>query len=146
MTEHTLNSILLIDDDPDILEFNELLIDQVNISKKIFQAKNGSEALELFNNFLNNNLKDVPDLIVLDINMPKMNGLEFLRLFDKVSKTSELYHVKILISSSIEDEEIRKEYQSYRNVIGTTYKPLSKKILTEMLNENFNNLLSYNSI
>jgi CheY-like chemotaxis protein len=146
MTEHTLNSILLIDDDPDILEFNELLIDQVNISKKIFQAKNGSEALELFNNFLNNNLKDVPDLIILDINMPKMNGLEFLRLFDKVSKTSELYHVKILISSSIEDEEIRKEYQSYRNVIGTTYKPLSKKILTEMLNENFNNLLSYNSI
>ena len=144
MTEHTLNSILLIDDDPDILEFNELLIDQVNISKKIFQAKNGSEALELFNNFLNNNLKDVPDLIVLDINMPKMNGLEFLRLFDKVSKTSELYHVKILISSSIEDEEIRKECQSYRNVIGTTYKPLSKKILTEMLNENFNNLLSNN--
>lgn len=63
--------ILLVDDEPDILEFMEYNLRKENY--EISKASNGMEALEIAK-------KEHPDLIILDIMMPEMDGIETCRL------------------------------------------------------------------
>jgi CheY-like chemotaxis protein len=64
-------SIMLVDDEAHIRKFISLLLRHLGVSK-IFEATNGSEALELYK-------KETPDLVMLDVNMPVMDGIETLR-------------------------------------------------------------------
>ena len=64
-------SILLVDDEAHIRKFISLLLRHLGI-KKISEAKNGSEALEVYQ-------REKSDLILLDVNMPVMDGIETLR-------------------------------------------------------------------
>jgi two-component system alkaline phosphatase synthesis response regulator PhoP len=71
------NKILIVDDEPDILE-----ILKYNLEKgkyKIFTANNGKEAITVAND-------KSPDLIILDVMMPEMNGIEVCKLLRKSSK------------------------------------------------------------
>ena len=69
-----LECILLIDDDDEDNFYHKIVIERMNITKRIEVAYNGLEALE----FLQKESQIIPELIFLDINMPKMNGWEFL--------------------------------------------------------------------
>ena len=71
-------SILLVEDDTiEIMKFNRTVA-SLNINCNIKEAKNGEEALEALK------LKDqLPDIILLDLNMPKVSGLEFLKIIKK---------------------------------------------------------------
>ena len=71
-------SILLVEDDTiEIMKFNRTVAN-LNINCNIKEAKNGEEALEALK------LKDqLPDIILLDLNMPKVSGLEFLKIIKK---------------------------------------------------------------
>ena len=76
MSEPKLLNILLVEDDKVDVKNVERALRKNNISNPLFVASNGLEALRM--------LRDgtVPGsrrLIVLDLNMPKMNGIEFLR-------------------------------------------------------------------
>jgi two-component system, OmpR family, alkaline phosphatase synthesis response regulator PhoP len=62
--------ILLVDDEPDILEFMEYNLKKENYT--VFKANNGSEALTMA-------AKEKPDLVILDIMMPEMDGIETCR-------------------------------------------------------------------
>jgi two-component system chemotaxis response regulator CheY len=64
-------SILLVDDESHIRKFMSLLLRHLGIAR-IFEAPNGSAALEVYK-------KEKPDLILLDVNMPQMDGIETLR-------------------------------------------------------------------
>ena len=88
------NNILIIDDEkPDLLYLNSLLSDDYSI----FVAKDGSEAIEKANELL-------PDLILLDILMPGMNGYEAFALLKSSEKTREIPVIFITGLSSNEDE------------------------------------------
>lgn len=63
----------------------------------VLEAKNGAEALELYK-------KENPDLVVMDIVMPEMDGIECLRNIKLINK-----HSKVLILSSVGNKEILKE-------------------------------------
>ena len=65
--EQSKHKILLVDDEPDIIEFI-----QYNLKKagyRVFSARNGKEAVEMAE-------KHLPDLILLDVMMPEMDGIE----------------------------------------------------------------------
>jgi CheY-like chemotaxis protein len=64
-------SIMLVDDEAHIRKFISLLLRHLGVSK-IFEAPNGQEAVELYK-------KELPDLVMLDVNMPIMDGIETLR-------------------------------------------------------------------
>ena len=64
-------SILLVDDEAHIRKFMSLLLRHLGVTK-IFEAPNGHAALEVFK-------KEKPDLVMLDVNMPQMDGIETLR-------------------------------------------------------------------
>ena len=64
-------SIMLVDDEAHIRKFISLLLRHLGVTR-IYEASNGSEAIELYK-------KESPDLILLDVNMPVMDGIETLR-------------------------------------------------------------------
>lgn len=64
------HKILLVDDEPDILEFMEYNLRKEDFT--VFKANNGKEALEMAQ-------RELPDLIILDIMMPEMDGIEACR-------------------------------------------------------------------
>ena len=84
-----MNKILVVDDDPHIREVISFALEKANMAVTL--ANDGKQALESYN-------KSQVDLIILDINMPEMDGLECCR---EIRKTSE---VPILFLSSRDDE------------------------------------------
>ncbi|WP_353132060.1 response regulator [Pseudopedobacter sp.] len=115
--------ILIIDDD----EINNFiatkLIDRITPVAKVFTCLNGKEGIE----FLEENISDkdnLPDIILLDINMPIMNGWEFLDAFEKI-KDRIGKDIKInMLSSSVYNDDITKA-QTYSTVSKFISKPLT---------------------
>ena len=108
-------SLLLIDDDEiERMKFKRVC-QKNNFTHTIIEAKNGEYALEL----LKNN-EPSPDLIILDLNMPKMNGIEFLNI---LKSDDELKFIPIIIMSSSENYLDVKECYKI-GIAGYIIKPL----------------------
>ena len=73
-------SIMLVDDEAHIRKFISLLLRHLGVDR-IMEAANGSLAIELYK-------KEQPDLVMLDVNMPVMDGLETLRALKAVSEVA----------------------------------------------------------
>lgn len=110
------NHILIIDDDLMLLKtVEEILSDQYNVSV----AKSGIQAL----NLLNKNI--IPDLILLDIDMPQMDGYETLEEIKKISGC-ELIPIIFLTGFSEMDYEVRG---LKAGAVDYIVKPFAKEIL-----------------
>jgi two-component system, chemotaxis family, chemotaxis protein CheY len=70
-------SIMLVDDEAHIRKFISLLLRHLGVDR-IMEASNGSVAIELYK-------KEQPDLVMLDVNMPVMDGLETLRALKAIN-------------------------------------------------------------
>lgn len=125
-----LDLILCVDDDPITLMLCKKVITKASFSNSIITAKNGEEALQYFDNFIDNKTNDqLPQLILLDLNMPVMDGWEFLDNFS-TKKYSQLHEsTKIVVLSSTIDPEDLQKSKKYEMVIDF----LSKPITTDML-------------
>jgi CheY-like chemotaxis protein len=87
--------ILLVEDDKvDVMTVKRALKD-LNIKNQLVSTANGEEALE----YLNNNGNNKPCIILLDLNMPKMNGIEFLTIV-KADEALKKIPVVVLTTSS----------------------------------------------
>lgn len=85
-------TVFLVDDDADdTLLFNEVL-NEVNPGVKLISATNGQEALSTLNT-----IGEFPDLIFLDLNMPRMDGKECLRL---IKTNAEYGHIPVFMYST----------------------------------------------
>ena len=96
--------ILLVDDDADDREIITDALKALNADIQVATADNGEEALRILSGLLTN--EKVPCLIVLDLNMPKMNGaqaLKALKIHEEFQKVS-----VIIYSTSINDVEREK--------------------------------------
>jgi len=87
-----LHILLVEDNEGDILLTTETL-EEGNISKKISIARDGLEAITLLDSTSINN-QDLPDLVLLDINLPKINGFAVL---EHIKKTNTLSHIPVII-------------------------------------------------
>lgn len=128
-----INSILLVEDD-DVTNFiNTRLINGLNITEEIKIVSNGKEAISYLLNCIKNSIS-YPELILLDLNMPVMDGFEFLRVY----KDSELdkYDIKIavLTSSTNKGDMDRLEEIGKVDII---IKPLTADKLKSLLKEKF---------
>ena len=121
-----INCVLLVDDDNINNFINERLLKKLNITHNVKVAMNGEEALD----FLKSNAENLfPELILLDINMPEMNGIEFLKNFKKMVLD---YNIRVILLTGIVTPEIRKKLASlgYADVIE---KPFSEEKLWSIL-------------
>ncbi|SDX45670.1 response regulator [Flavobacterium degerlachei] len=119
----TKKNIWVIDDDP----IYQILIDKIIKKAEVFSSfssfKNGEEAINALNDSLKN-MDSLPDLILLDINMPVMNGWEFMEAFALIKSLIEKPISVYIVSSSIAVEDKNKS-KTYPNILGYLSKPIS---------------------
>ena len=84
---------MLIDDNFHDNFFHQLAINELDIANKIQLATDGYEALEM----LEKKNACIPELIFLDINMPRMNGWEFLEEYKKIAESRQTKIIIIML-------------------------------------------------
>ena len=122
--------ILLIEDDTiEIMKLNRAML-SLNMSHNVKEANNGEEALELL-------LKEnyCPDIILLDLNMPKINGIEFLSIIK--NNTSLKFIPTIILTTSSNKKDLQECYNI--GIAGYILKPLKYEDYIAKINS----LLSY---
>mgnify|MGYP001057153877 CR=1 FL=1 len=108
--------ILLIEDDLiEVMKLNRT-ITSAQLPHTLIETKNGEDAL----NYLNCGESCLPDIILLDLNMPKMNGIEFLEILKKDDVLK--YLPIIILSTSANQKDILSCYKA--GIAGYVIKPL----------------------
>jgi CheY-like chemotaxis protein len=120
-----LQNICVIDDDPICVFGIKKLLKETNLFDTISTHANGLEAIQAFEKCIDEN-KSLPGIIFLDINMPIMDGWEFLEEFKKISlKNRE--HVRIYMVSSSVDPRDLSIAKSFKEVDDYFIKPITNK-------------------
>lgn len=117
-----MSKLLIVDDESDIREFAKSFFKKRGID--VFTASGGRQALDII-------AKENPNLVLLDVRMEEMTGIEALRELRKINKDT-----KVVMVSGVEDEEIVSEAKAL-GVVNFVHKPLileelEKIVLTEL--------------
>ena len=110
----SLNILLIEDDAIEVMKFNRVL-STLKMNHKIIEANNGEEALTI--------LKEkeiIPDIIILDLNMPRINGIEFLQILKSDDYLK--YIPSIILTTSNNHKDVMECYKI--GIAGYVLKPL----------------------
>ncbi len=130
-----LSCIMLVDDDENDNFFHEREIKKANSSTVVVAKKSGSEALEYIKSKQGKENQH-PDLIFLDINMPGMNGWDFLEQYNLLDKEVQSNRIIIMLTTSENPSNIVRA-KSWSFVTDYITKPLTKEILEEIIRKTF---------
>jgi CheY-like chemotaxis protein len=103
--------ILLVEDNPDDVELTKMALSKSRICNKLVVVNDGEEALDyLFcqGQYANRDHGQLPEVVLLDLKLPRVNGLEVLKQV-RANPVTKLLPVVILTSSSM-DQDILKGY------------------------------------
>lgn len=126
---------LLVDDDEATNFINELLIEELNFTEKLLTAQNGKEALDLIRELCRKEAGLLPELILLDINMPVMDGFDFLDAFQALDCPDKKNTRIVMLTTSLHRKDIEKVKDA--GVAGFLNKPLTIAALEEILRTHF---------
>jgi CheY-like chemotaxis protein len=135
-----LNCVLLIDDDEPTNYLSELVISASRCTKKIEIATSGEMALQYLTSAVENEPGETgypkPDLILLDINMPAMNGWEFMEKYGSIDVEQKANVVIIMLTTSLNPDD-RWKSGNIPHISGFENKPLTQEKLSRILEEFF---------
>ena len=127
--EAKLRCVMLMDDNPDDNYFHQRVIGKYDRSLKVISMESASEAMA----FLKSNpQREIhPDLIFLDVNIPGMNGWEFLDAFNNLDAEIREKSVVVLLTTS-EDQQISSREKPRKFLTDFKSKPLTVNILQDL--------------
>jgi CheY-like chemotaxis protein len=127
------NNVLLIDDEQATNFYNTYVIEEMRFARNIAVVLNGKEALTYLKCQDEHADRDenctCPDLIFLDLNMPVMNGFDFLEAFEAMDEVKR-EKVKIYILSSSDHSTDHFKTSLFKSVTGYLTKPLTEEVLS----------------
>ncbi|MEL6864049.1 MAG: response regulator [Bacteroidota bacterium] len=129
--EKKLNCIMLIDDDFATNLYHEIIIKELDCVEHLIILDGAEKALEYLKSPASAD-HPKPDLIFLDINMPRMTGWDFLSEYENLSDSQRSGNIVVMLSTSSHPDDLRraeenpfvKEYQS---------KPITDQMLLELI-------------
>ncbi|MDH5610218.1 MAG: response regulator [Cyclobacteriaceae bacterium] len=131
-----IESILLVDDDEVTNFYNEYLINKMDICNTLHIAENGQIALDKITGQNGQEMIKRPIIIFLDINMPVMNGFEFLEAYTKLGDITKGDMVVCMLTTSLHEQDL-KMANNFSEIAGYLNKPLGEKDITRIVDSYF---------
>jgi CheY-like chemotaxis protein len=130
-------NIILVDDNLDHIKIIIWAFEQAEVRNKITIIHDGEQAIKCFSSFHDGNskLKRLPDLILLDLNLPKVDGFDVLRYIKEDSRLNGI--PVIILSSSERVEDVEKAYTLGANTF------ISKASIFNEVARSMNTLCTY---
>ena len=130
-----LSSVLLVDDDPTNNFLNERLLKRLAVTEHITVAENGQEALTVIRQASTAPQPSYPALILLDIQMPVMNGIEFLQAYQLLPLAQRHATTVVVLTTSLDPRDLTR--LEALPAAGRITKPLTLEKLDAMLQQHF---------
>lgn len=127
-----IDSCCIIDDDPIFIYGTKRLMKEIDFCDTILVYNNGQDALEGLLELSESGQK-IPPYIFLDLNMPIMDGWEFLEEFSKIPSNKTKKTTIYIISSSVDPRDLEK-VKNYKAVNNYILKPITPTDLETVLN------------
>ncbi|MBS1950340.1 MAG: Two-component transcriptional response regulator, LuxR family [Cytophagales bacterium] len=133
MTAKKYHSVMLIDDNEIDNLINQKMIEAASIAGNIYTHTGAKSAIEFLKNMEKMDLaeKVLPDIIFLDIDMPLMDGFQFLDEFENLSPLTRKKCKIVMLTSSINPQDFNRS-KKYPNVRLYLNKPLSHETITKI--------------
>lgn len=119
-----INELFLVDDDKVVNLIHSKVIRKSGAAQKVTAFDNAKAALETLKDLLRTRPEELPEIILLDINMPDMDGWEFLEEFEQFQLPMQ-YKCKVIIVSSSVDPRDKERSKKYKTVSDFISKPLT---------------------
>lgn len=123
----------IIDDDPIFIYGTRRIMKEVDFCDNILVYNNGQDAIEGLKELIAQG-EDLPEVLFLDLNMPIMNGWEFLEDFVKIPNPDGKKVIIYIISSSVDPRDLER-IRNYKMVNNYILKPLSPRDLENVLQD-----------
>lgn len=130
-----LSSVLLIDDDATNNFLNERLLQRLEVADQLLVAETGRDALDL----LADTEATPPALILLDVNMPGMTGIEFLEQYQSQRQAQIQATVVIMLTTTMDSRDLARINELHIN--GLVSKPLTEEKVDQILQLHFRRTL-----
>ena len=129
-----LRTIYLVDDDEGINFLNKAILSRLQLAEEVVAFRDPTQAIESLKTAISQG--NPPELIFLDINMPLMDGWEFVESYSKIEMTSAAKPVIVMLSSSIDPAD-EKKANSISQISAFKSKPLTFDTAHEIVNGYF---------
>ena len=127
-------NVLLVDDDAIANFLNEQVLGMTGLINNVHKAFNGKEALDILNGYFRGMIT-APDIILLDLNMPVMDGFEFIRAFRHIRFQNKEKVVIIIVTSSNNPEDVKRARKM--GIKHYLLKPITENDIRTIIEEEF---------
>ena len=130
-----LSSILLVDDDATTNYLNESLLRSLKVTDQFLIARDGLEALTLLQNQCAAPTTSCPALVLLDVNMPVLNGMEFLEAYQRLPLAHREAIIIVMLTTSMNSQDLARLNEL--PIAGLASKPLTEEKINTILQLHF---------